>query len=126
MKPYRVWLAAAVIALFVTGAAVGSQRGASDKPGAKHRVVRARVLQKLSPKQRAQLRAKVRKMRAAGASREEIRTTVREMLKGWGVAPPKQPLLNALRKLTPEQRVRLRARIRETVRKFLRETEASS
>jgi len=178
MKSHRIWLVAAVIVLFVAAAAVWSQQGTSDRPGAERNAIRARAfqklspeqraqlrekvrgmraegasreeihatvrkmlkgwgikppkrpmlnaLQRLSPEQRAQLREKVRGMRAEGASREEIHATVRKMLKGWGIKPPKRPMLNALRKLSPEQRAQLREKIRETVRKFLREAEASS
>jgi len=43
---------------------------------------------KLTEEQRAAIREKVRELRETGASREEIRAAVREMLEGWGIKPP--------------------------------------
>lgn len=46
------------------------------------------VADKLTPDQRQQLQAKMKEMRQAGKTREEIHTAIAEMLKGWGIAPP--------------------------------------
>ncbi|NPV48323.1 MAG: hypothetical protein HPY69_15395 [Armatimonadetes bacterium] len=49
---------------------------------------RGALLQQLTPDQRQQLQAKVKELRGRNATREEIRTAVQEMLKGWGVELP--------------------------------------
>lgn len=42
---------------------------------------------KLTEEQKTQLQAKIKELREKGATREEIRTAVQEMLKGWGIDP---------------------------------------
>lgn len=46
---------------------------------------------KLSEEQRDAVREKTREMRRAGASREEVRAAVRQMLEGYGIEPPLHP-----------------------------------
>ena len=45
----------------------------------------------LTEEQREAIHTRVREMRQAGASREEIRATVHEMLTGFGIEPPDCP-----------------------------------
>jgi hypothetical protein len=46
---------------------------------------------KLTEEQRETVREKMREMRSAGASGEEVHTAVREMLDGYGIEPPAHP-----------------------------------
>jgi len=45
----------------------------------------------LTEEQRDAVHARVTEMREAGASREEVHASVREMLDGWGIQPPERP-----------------------------------
>lgn len=49
---------------------------------------RHEIFSQLTQEQRETIHAKVRQMREAGASREEVRTAVREMLEGFGIDLP--------------------------------------
>lgn len=42
-------------------------------------------MEQLTPEQRTELQAKIKELNAAGKTKQEIRTSVLEMLKGWGV-----------------------------------------
>ena len=70
--------------------------------------------EQLSEEQIGAVRNKVREMRDAGASHEEIRTTVHEMLAAWGVEVPERPSgerghrRGIFRQLTEEQRTAVR------------------
>ncbi len=55
-----------------------------DRVG-QHRDHRREIFEQLTEEQRRAVRDRVREMRETGASREEIRATVREMLEGFGV-----------------------------------------
>lgn len=75
---------------------------------------------KLTAEQRDQVQAKLKELRAAGKTREEIKTAVAEMLKGWGVevgAGRGQgqggPLKPIMEKLTPDQRQQAQAKVKE-------------
>lgn len=69
----------------------------------------------LTAEQQTQLQAKVKEMRKAGASREEIQAAIQEMCKGWGVQPPqgKGGLERFGANLTEEQRTLVQAKIKE-------------
>ena len=78
------------------------------------------ILDKLTPEQRTQVLAKIKELKAAGKTREEIKAAVAEMLKGWGVevgAGPGQgqggPLKALMEKLTPDQRQQVQAKVKE-------------
>lgn len=49
------------------------------------------VMEKLTPAQRTELTGKVKELRAAGKTREEIRTAVADLLKGWNIETPAAP-----------------------------------
>jgi|GEM_PF-1350019 len=67
---------------------------------------------KLTDDQKAAIRQKVEELRAQGASRQEIRRTVGQMLKEWGVRPPRRhPPIFA--RLTEEQRAEIREMVKE-------------
>jgi Spy/CpxP family protein refolding chaperone len=91
---------------------------------------RKKLMQSLTPEQRAQLQQKMKEMREQGKKREEIRAALAEMLKGWNIEMPagraakgegkgagkgagmgmnKQFLAN----LTPDQRAQLEAKVNE-------------
>lgn len=61
-----------------------------EPPQAGGQTGRRALMAKLTPDQRQQVQAKIKEMRAAGKTREEIGAAVMEMLKGWGVQPPAQ------------------------------------
>lgn len=71
----------------------------------------------LTKEQREQVQAKVKEMRAAGAKPEEVKATVTEMLKGFGVQPAAGKhgagLKATMEKLTPEQRTQVQAKVKE-------------
>jgi len=83
------------------------------------------VMEKLTPEQRTELQAKMKEMRQANKTPEEIRAAVQEMLKGWGVEIPQGQdgqgiqggrgggLRAVMEKLTPEQRTELQAKMKE-------------
>lgn len=78
------------------------------------------ILDQLTAEQRTQVQAKIKELKAAGKTREEIKAAVAEMLKGWGVevgAGPGQgqggPLKAIMEKLTPDQRQQTQAKVKE-------------
>ncbi len=75
------------------------------------------VLAQLTPEQRQELKAKVEEMKDEGASGEEIRAAIKQMLDGWGIEAPRaaagQALKTVLAQLTPEQRQELKAKVKE-------------
>jgi DNA-binding transcriptional regulator YhcF (GntR family) len=78
-----------------------------------------RFLDQLTEEQRTALREKVEEMKAAGASHEQIRDAVHEMLTGWGVDVPREPREprgprgEVFKQLTDEQRQAIHEKIRE-------------
>lgn len=75
-------------------------------------------MDQLTADQKAQVAAKVKEMTAAGKSKQEIRTAVMEMLKGWGIKVQAQGakgagIGNLMAKLTDEQRKQLQSKITE-------------
>ena len=83
-------------------------------------------LDQLTEEQREALHAMVEQMREAGASREEIRTAVHEMLQGWGIEVPegrrghRGRMKEVFEQLTEEQRTAIHDMVVE-----MREAEAT-
>ncbi|RKY60003.1 MAG: hypothetical protein DRP94_01820 [Candidatus Latescibacterota bacterium] len=94
MKRFFV-LALALAALGLVTAPVYARRG--PRP----------AFAKLTDDQKAAIRQKVEELRAQGASREEVREAVRQMLEDWGIKPPPRP------RLTEEQRAEIREMVKE-------------
>ncbi len=70
----------------------------------------------LTEVQRQTVREKVREMRDAGASRDEIRSTVREMLRSYGIEIPKDAHCqrrSIMLKLNDEERQAIRDKVRQ-------------
>lgn len=63
----------------------------SEKRGERHRDGFRCFLSNLTDEQRKAVREKIKEMRSQGATREEIRTEVTEMLKGYGIELPDKP-----------------------------------
>jgi hypothetical protein len=74
-------LAVSVVVMGVGYAGCGDGRGAG----------RGGLFGQLSEDQREAIHAKVGEMKDAGASREEIRDAVHEMLESWGIEVPEHP-----------------------------------
>ncbi len=80
-------------------------------------------LAQLTPEQREQALAKVKELKEAGKTPQEIHAAIAEMLKGWGIEPPAGggPGLGKgpgegrgwLAQLTPEQREQVKAKLKE-------------
>lgn len=89
-----------------------AEGAATPVGGARHA---QRWMSQLTPQQREQVNAKVKQMEEAGASREQIRTAVRDLAKGWGITMPEtnSPLRAVMEKLTPAQRDELRAKMKQ-------------
>ena len=62
--------------------------GAGRQAGQGQRGMLQGVGQRLNPEQRTELQAKMKELRAAGKTREEIHAAITEMLKGWNIEPP--------------------------------------
>lgn len=81
------------------------------------------VMEKLTPEQRTELQAKMKEMRQANKTPEEIRATMQEMLKGWGIEMPQAQGTEGrqnrgqgqgwMGQLTEEQRTQLKAKTDE-------------
>ena len=72
----------------------------------------------LTPEQHEQVKAKIAEMKEAGASREEVREAVADLLKGWGIERPRVDVsteyrVGILQQLTPEQREQLQGKTAE-------------
>ena len=72
----------------------------------------------LTPEQREQVKAKIAEMEEAGASREEVREAVADMLRAWGIERPQRGAgrgdrAGILQQLTPEQREQLQGKTAE-------------
>ena len=65
------------------------------------------IFSRLTDDQRAAIRQKVEELKAQGASRQEVREAVRQMLEDWGIKPPPRP------RLTEEQRAEIREMVKE-------------
>lgn len=101
------------------GAGQGQGKGAGPQAGKGQRQA---WMDKLTDEQKQQVQAKIKELREAGKTREEIHAAVAEMLKGFGVeigvgqgqgngqAGGKLKALMA--KLTPEQRQELQAKVK--------------
>jgi len=48
------------------------------------------IMQRLTPDQREQVKTRVTELREDGASAQEIREALGDMLKGWGIQLPPQ------------------------------------
>ena len=74
----------------------GSSRGMGDSPHKESRRIGdgRRYHADLTDEQRIAIREKVAEMRESGAKREEIRTTVVEMLKEYGIEVPGKTIAN--------------------------------
>jgi DNA-binding transcriptional regulator YhcF (GntR family) len=111
-------------------AAVGEMMGSwgiemPERPGREGRECdgehrhRPPFLDQLSEEQAEALRAMVDEMKEAGASREEIRTAVHEMLEGWGIEIPegrgehRGRRGEIFKQLTEEQRAAIRVKVEE-------------
>ncbi|MHB8997556.1 MAG: hypothetical protein ACYC63_20105, partial [Armatimonadota bacterium] len=130
-----VFALSAFVAAFAQGPA--GRRGAAA--GARGEA-RQKWMQTLTQEQRTELQAKMKEMRAAGKTPEEVRAAMTEMLKGWGVEMPQgragqrarngegngqqQGLgegkgrrqgmgRNFMQQLTPDQRTQLEAKVTE-------------
>ncbi|KPL02845.1 MAG: hypothetical protein AMJ90_04660 [candidate division Zixibacteria bacterium SM23_73_2] len=62
-----------------------------DDWGERHRGGHRRFLSELTDEQREAVREKIREMRNQGATREEIRATIDELLEGFGIELPDEP-----------------------------------
>jgi len=74
----------------------------------------ARLMAKLTPDQQQQLKTKLADLKQQGATREQIRQAVVDMLNGWGIAPPQRPAgagWGVTAKLTADQRAQVKAKI---------------
>ncbi|HEY3397819.1 MAG TPA: hypothetical protein VGM19_09210 [Armatimonadota bacterium] len=76
------------------------------------------IMAQLTPDQRQQVVAKIKELKAAGKTPEEIHAAVAEMLKGWGIQAPAAGGQGAawkatLEKLTPDQRQQVQAKRQE-------------
>ncbi|RKY73284.1 MAG: hypothetical protein DRQ24_02560 [Candidatus Latescibacterota bacterium] len=65
------------------------------------------IFSRLTDDQRVAIRQKVEELKTRGASREEVREVVRQMLDDWGIKPPPRP------RLTEEQRAEIREMVKE-------------
>jgi uncharacterized membrane-anchored protein len=120
-------MVALVFALSACVAAVAQAPAAGKGTAAgANREARQKWMQTLTEEQRTQLQAKMKEMRAAGKTREEIKAAVAEMLKGWGVEMPQGQAAKGhgkgqqqgmgrqvMEKLTPDQRAQLEAKVNE-------------
>jgi hypothetical protein len=98
--------------LLVVGTALGYAEKVGGRPG-----------ERLSGEQRAAIRARIHEMREAGAPRDNIHASVKQMLERYGVTPREVRHQGrgegrghsrcVGRKLTAEQREAVRARVRE-------------
>jgi Spy/CpxP family protein refolding chaperone len=77
----------AVTALAVTAGYAGRGDGQGRGQGHGH----GGLFDQLTEEQRDAIHEKVEEMREAGATREEIRSAVHEMLEGWGIEVPEHP-----------------------------------
>jgi len=94
------------------GMAVWADEGDVKPEGQRAGYLQQGIMQQLTPEQREQLKAKITKLKADGASREEIRKGVTDMLKEWGIKPQPQRFDKAIwQQLTPDQREELRSTI---------------
>lgn len=70
-------------------------------------------LPQLTDDQRQQVQAKVKELRGQGAKPQEIRTAVKNMLKGWGLELPQARRGALMQQLSAEQRQQLLAKTKE-------------
>ena len=52
------------------------------------------MMQRLTPDQREQVKTKITELRENGASAQEIRETLGDMLEGWDIQLPQHPAQN--------------------------------
>jgi hypothetical protein len=69
------------------------------------------VMSQLTTDQRQELKAKVQAMKQAGASKEDIRTTVQSMLHGWGITTNQGGKGSWGAQLTDDQKKQLEAKV---------------
>ncbi|MEN6645299.1 MAG: hypothetical protein ABFE08_22895 [Armatimonadia bacterium] len=113
----RTTITAALLALaLVTCSVVAFAQGGKGQRGGGQQ---GKIFQQLTDEQKTQLQTKLEELKAAGAKPEEVRATVQEMLKGWGIETPQGQggrgagMRAVMEKLTPEQREQLQAKMKE-------------
>lgn len=125
-KRMNVLLVIGAMVFALSACAVANAQDANNGAGAgakKHG--QRKWMQSLTQEQRTQVQAKMKEMRAAGKTPEEIKAAIAEMLKGWNIQMPQagegrragkgQPVVGKqiLEKLTPDQKTQLEARVNE-------------
>jgi Spy/CpxP family protein refolding chaperone len=101
------------------GIEVPERQGRGGGKGDGERVHHSRLFEQLSEEQRGAIYELVKGMREAGASREEIRGAVHEMLAGWGIEVPERPagprghMREIFEQLSEEQRTAVHDKVRE-------------
>lgn len=125
MKHKWLPIAMAVAVVLGTTALLWAEGAAGPAPEAAKEAVgapaKARgLMRQLTPEQREELNAKLKEMKEAGATPEQIREAVHGLLQGWGVQPPvaREPREGKggggiFAQLTPEQRQEVKAKLQE-------------